>query len=443
MTRIDVSGGSRLVAGLSYLTFAVALLLGGAGNDFPWLGAAVQLMSLVLIGAILSVEPIPEGIWRRLGLLLSLAIVALIVFQLVPLPWEPWSDAEGRALVARVRAFTGASDVQALTVDPAYTLQAGCELLPGLAMFLAASRARQSEQAFLFGILLLAAGVSTTLGVFQRSIEGLALFGGPHAAQAPGLFVNRNHQATFLLAAILLCPAALSALLSSIAPWTRKVLTVVVILFLAGGTVATTSRAGLLILPFALLMAAAAIVERHPRPKFVIAATIAGALLLWGAFQIPTVRVVLARFTLFDERALYWRDTWRAITAFEPWGSGIGTFTRVFPLYERDTLIDGACVNAAHNDYLQLLLEGGWPAAALGFAGGLLWITATFRVARARASTQRRCGLVASTAILIMVLHSLVDYPLRMLSLMAVMGLLAGVVLRSADCVGKDLPRRQ
>jgi hypothetical protein len=42
-----------------------------------------------------------------------------------------------------------------------------------------------------------------------------------------------------------------------------------------------------------------------------------------------------------------------------------------------------------------------------------------------------------------MVLHSLVDYPLRMLSLMAVMGLLAGVVLRSADCVGKDLPRRQ
>ena len=68
-------------------------------------------------------------------------------------------------------------------------------------------------------------------------------------------------------------------------------------------------------------------------------------------------------------------------------------------------------VNHAHNDYLELALEGGMPAILLMIAFLAWWSLRAFAIWRSpNAAELGRAACIASAAIL---LHSLVDYPLR------------------------------
>ena len=98
---------------------------------------------------------------------------------------------------------------------------------------------------------------------------------------------------------------------------------------------------------------------------------------------------------------------------FWMFGGGAGSFVRLFTIGERLEWVKPAYVNAAHDDYLQLVIELGLP--------GLLAL-ALFAVALGRgalAGWRRGNGFRSSvlvTGLLIVVLyalHSVVDYPLR------------------------------
>lgn len=420
---------------LILVVFLTTLLLGGAGDDYPLLGAIVQAGQLLLLAAIACVRGNRHGPLTRCGLAILVAAIALVLLQLVPLPFSTWSQLPGHTMAIRVLTVVGIPPTwRPLTLDTGYTIAAGLEVLPALAMFLATTRVDARRQRFLMTLVVAVAGLSAALGAVQRAAGASILFASQHAANAPGLLVNRNHEATFLLVAILLSPIAVSVVLPALHRIGRFAVAGAVILAFAGGTVATTSRAGLVVLPLAVTGAMLLIAGARPRllPSLAVVGGIVAA--CWAGLHIPAVRLVLARFTPLDERALYWRDSEPAITAFWPLGSGIGTFTRVFPLYEQDTLIGGASINAAHNDYVQLLLEGGLPAALLIGAGIALLLWAMARLAMAQIpDAERRMGWAAAGAMIVILLHSIVDYPLRMMSLMAVMGLLAAILLGHAD----------
>jgi hypothetical protein len=136
-------------------------------------------------------------------------------------------------------------------------------------------------------------------------------------------------------------------------------------------------------------------------------------------------------------------DVIEAARAYMPLGSGIGTFVPVFQAFERPEYGFGdAYVNRAHNEYLELWLETGivgLVAMLLLLAWGAVSFVSVWRVGLPDA--RRRDNLLACAATLAPVLllaHSMVDYPLRTPALMAVFALatamaVAPVVLPAAS----------
>ena len=158
-----------------------------------------------------------------------------------------------------------------------------------------------------------------------------------------------------------------------------------------------------------------------------------GALLLVAAgalFVADNTRLgaVLARFDFGrDARADLWQDTLTAVANFWPVGSGVGTFTRAFLPFERLIAIDETFPNRAHNDYLEFALES-------GLAGVIVLLFAAFVVTRLAMRAwrlhpaQRPTVLFALGILMVIGLHSLVDYPLRTMALACLAGMAAGLL---------------
>ena len=97
--------------------------------------------------------------------------------------------------------------------------------------------------------------------------------------------------------------------------------------------------------------------------------------------------------------------------ADHPWiGTGLGTFTTVFEAYRTPDLL--FFVNAAHNDYLENMLELGIPAALLLFGSVLaLFVMCVRGAIRRRRDAILPCVGVGVTALVAM--HSLVDFSMQ------------------------------
>ena len=94
-----------------------------------------------------------------------------------------------------------------------------------------------------------------------------------------------------------------------------------------------------------------------------------------------------------------------------PWGAGLGSFRSVYQLYESRDQISTTYVIHAHNDYVELALE-------LGVAGILLIVAFLVWYGRAvwRAWRHTDGGIYARAASIVtaaILVHSLVDFPLR------------------------------
>jgi O-antigen ligase len=111
------------------------------------------------------------------------------------------------------------------------------------------------------------------------------------------------------------------------------------------------------------------------------------------------------------DRLVIFKLTAQAIRDYPLLGTGFGSFTELFPVYRTEAIPTGF-VNAAHNDYLENMLELGIPAALALFAS-LLWLTGLcvrgLRVRRRNALLP--CLGVAATALV--GVHSLVDFSLQ------------------------------
>jgi O-antigen ligase len=113
----------------------------------------------------------------------------------------------------------------------------------------------------------------------------------------------------------------------------------------------------------------------------------------------------------------------RMMNDFMPIGSGFGSFDPVHRYYEPTALLRPTYLNHAHNDLLELLVTGGLPAALLlvAFTGWMVRRSITLFKAN---TAPARLGLSAMTGVLLILLGSLVDYPLRTPLMMASMALL-------------------
>jgi O-antigen ligase len=173
----------------------------------------------------------------------------------------------------------------------------------------------------------------------------------------------------------------------------------------------------------------------------IMAIPIVLGLLVVAEFALLTLVGRFGADPLGDYRFRIASTTIEAAQTFQPVGSGIGTFVPVYQIYERNADLIVTYVNHAHDDWLELWLEGGWPILAV-IACGLAWLVrATVRAWRtpdtgeSYATIDRALPRAASIGLVLLLAHSVVDYPLRTTALSVVFAILAALLTPA--------PRRQ
>jgi O-antigen ligase len=208
--------------------------------------------------------------------------------------------------------------------------------------------------------------------------------------------------------------------------------------FLLVVTVLTGSRAGMALALPALAVAGLIIVPTRDSDEsrslgslLALAAlpVLAGLAVLGTAVagSIPVGRA-LARFgETGDPRIDLWQDTMFAISQYWPAGVGMGGFGPTILAAERLEFVNRTFPNRAHNDYLEIGLESGLFGYLAVSAAGALVIAMAIRSWRALPAMRRQI-LFGLGALMIVGLHSAVDYPLRSMALASLAGIAAGMV---------------
>jgi O-antigen ligase len=411
--------------------YLLACLLFGGSNAAGFIpNLALQLAALPLIGVALwqmfrSDTPPPI---RTVSIFLAL-VVAIGVLQLVPLPPAIWTWLPGRASVVEgYRLIDVPLPWLPLSLAPEMTLFDLLWLLPAMATLLAmvalGAFRGQSIAAVIIGVTL----VSIMVGAMQMIGESDAsyFYESTSRGAAVGFFANSNHNATLMLVSIPFL-AALQAVmlrkgLSSRKASPIRLLVGAAYLVIFVGLIMNKSLAGIGIgLPVALgsWLVFGRQSSRFRRPLILLSAfaSVAAVLIIIigpfdnNLFGHQTANVELSRQTSFA-------ITFKAAMDYFPFGSGLGSFQPVYAQYEPLSTVTPTFMNHAHSDWLELLLETGLPGVLLA-ALVLLW-----GVGRAREILKpdnsdffAKAAVIAASAIL---LHSVVDYPLRTAAISAI-----------------------
>jgi O-antigen ligase len=117
---------------------------------------------------------------------------------------------------------------------------------------------------------------------------------------------------------------------------------------------------------------------------------------------------------------------WQMVRDYFPSGAGGGAFEPLFRLHEPFALLKPTYFNHAHDDFLELLVEHGIAGAVLVLAG-LAWVVRlSVGVWRGDGRVEEVFrGRLGSAVILLMLVASITDYPLRTPLVMAILVLAA------------------
>jgi O-antigen ligase len=440
---------TRLLLVAAWLLVAWGALAFGAVYPWAWrplMGGA----ALVGLLAVWQFGQRGEGARDRVVLICLALVGAGALLQLLPLPpgvVAAISPNAPRLLAEQNLAFAVVENRGAhpLSIAPVATarallmLGALTLLLGGLTRLLHVTGAR----ALCTGLVGLGV-VLAAIGIIQKAMLGDHAFGGMKiygvwAPQNPlttpfGPFVNRNHFAGWMLMGL---PLALGvglgwaerAMRHRHAGWRdligrlsspeagRAQLMALAVLVMGLSLLMTRSRSGLGCLVVAMGIAAAGAGRRlvSGRARIVAAGAIAAMLLLIVAAAGGDVAQRFAGAREFTElRPRIWRDSLAAIRDFPLTGTGLNTFGTAMLTYQSS--LRALHFREAHNDYLQVLVEGGLLLGVPAAAALLAMIVAI----RRRFTDQRddtmthwlRVG--AATGLTAIALQSLVEFSLQM-----------------------------
>jgi hypothetical protein len=432
-----VPTGDRWAQATAAALLLVALAFGGGLSGRGDL--MVQALAVLALGVAIA-----RWRWGALGpaqkamAWLLAAACAVAALQLVPLPVAVFERLPGRApLVAELHAAGLRPAWLAMSLDGWATLRALLALVAFSAMWMLCTTLSMDARVRLLKLAVLAALPLALLGFAQASMKR-------DTTGANALFANRNHFATLMA---MLLPLAFAAareararrLPGGAAPW----LACAVILLL--GAAMSFSRTGFLLAclaTVAVLVAQATLRGRQaeggganapggiagagPGAWAALALAAAGI----GYFAMDRLGARFASDVAEDLRWTLFSQSWPLLQAWWPWGSGLGSFATVHGAAEPlQALGQYVAAPYAHDELLQLAIEAGLPGLVL--AGAFL---AEVAVVVASAFGRSRPGgewrLAAAIAVLVPLLHSLVDYPLRTLACSLLLALLLSLGLQ-------------
>lgn len=433
-----------LYAALVFLV--VAVLFGGATRYEVGTTIIPRLTALGTLGYLL---------WRRHGspihieravLVFWLAVFALPLIQLIPLPWSIWTALPGRGLARDVFAAINDKPWLPISLSPSRTLDSLLALFVPFSAYLLGSHLDYAGRVIVLRAMLALALVSAILGLVQLSggpTSGLYFYSVTNSDSSVGFFSNANHLSLFLAGAIVIVLAWLADSMATtgriLAP--AVVATGVAVLVLLFAIAGTSSRAGAIFSVVALVggMAMLPFDRIGLKRKYVLGGAAAATLaMVAGLGLVLSGRVLSGRFRIDEgaqERVNLLPQFGHVIHDFFPFGSGLGSFEPVFKTYEKTESLNFGYWNQAHHDYAQVAIEAGLFGMAL-IVAFLIWYGVRVVGIWYRgdeSSRVRRQQATAALFIAMMLLHSGGDYPMRTGAIAAVFGFLAAFITVSQE----------
>lgn len=257
--------------------------------------------------------------------------------------------------------------------------------------------------------------------------------------QVSATFANRNHFALFMACGCLIVPAAIfsrDAFKAWQAPAAIGLTLTLILMILASG-----SRAGLALGVCALILSPSLVWNKVMRavrryPRWLTIAIVCGAaslLIIVIVISISSQRAVSIDRLFSDDVNSDMRrrglSTVLLLVRNTPFaGFGAGSFDTLFRFYEPFNLLKPTYFNHAHNDFIEIFLDFGYPGVFLLLAALSWFCVASLRVWKRRQSVEIVHGRLGSAIIFLILLASLVDYPARTPMIMALL-VIAGVWL--------------
>ena len=459
-----IRGGNRQVALVILLGLAL-LLLAHLAAQF-----SIQVLKPSALSSARSAsgptrEATPDTLprWKWvLVVLLASSPQWIGLLQLVPLPADWWAHLPGRQIYLDAQQAAGIAKPGQLplSLNPLATQASIWASVPVTAVFLA-SLLVPTDRVYTLIKLLLALGLAQVVLSVAQFATGAHLsplqFTNQPGGAIVGSFANRNSLADYLAMMVPLWFVVLLHLdrhghskrhgdggpfQGMLKPlWALCGFALVVVL------ISTQSRGGLLASMVVMALSLWVYLSTRSRYELSIKARIgvvvlmvvfsATALLSAGAEKV-TDRIHRQQLAFdADERQRLAMSALEGSQDLWPWGGGMGTFESVFPRFQH---LHSAFryVNEAHNDYAQLLMDLGLYTVPLALMLMVLvahqvWqLRATVRADR-RLSTHVATQWLAGCAVLALLLHSWVDFNMRIPALAMTAAVLAGFFLRPPE----------
>lgn len=455
---------SAIIAVLLTLVVGLSPFWLGSNRPLPW-AAHAFLFGAILVATAFAL--IIEG--RRYSALKLARVVGPLILISLGLGWAgiqllplsellPTHPAWEVAASALDRPVSGG-----ISVNPQQTQWALLNWLTAGAVFLAAySLGREEFNATLImRMLLLLVTVVAFYGLFRLAAahHKILWFPQPSYGYLTSGFISRNNAATFFgmgsITALSMLIAQSRRLIDkardmsnrdririwvgALSGWLGVDLVVFVLLFIS--LMATGSRGGILcsLIAMLVLIVMYSVRGNRRRERSISRAgytliVLLVAVLILGLFELSGFRLV-ARLGVQGLESEARLDTyWQTLSAIRDYiwlGSGLGTFQDVFPAYRLDISSGRQVWTRAHNDYLELVLGLGVPAAVLVLLGllGLAWKSLRGFFARRR---NAHFSATAFSLSLLVALHSLVDFSLQIQAITLTFALLLGLGLAQA-----------
>jgi hypothetical protein len=438
----------------------IALLLASplmrGGNRYAAL-IALEIIGLLILAAIGArhalaqpaiAMPLTRPFW---ALLLSPLFLGLI--QLTPLPIGLWSALPGHDVYAQALGQAGVAtgSWRPLSLNPDATVGSLLAAIPIVAAFLLGHLATLTQLRGLLRAVAVLALAEVMLGLLQVSggerspfFFGIMTYGPP-----VGTFANRNHFANYL--ALALAGYVWLAFESirygrvksggiTFGSRHRTALWAIGGLVLVLGVLMSRSRgAAVFGLPMAFAGVALVSLRMKGWSRSSWIAVGAAVLLVGGAAALVGFDAVTSRVSgeqlasSANFRGELARTSLQGAMAFWPWGAGWGTYDSVYPRFQPGSIAGFA--NHAHEDYVEMLFEGGIFFVLL--AAVFAWLAAgrarrLIAIVREERKLDRECmaAAICGLGLLGLLAHSLVEFNLRIPANAILGALLAGAYLR-------------
>lgn len=415
------------------LTTLGMTLVGGA--PLTSLGVLVLVASAVLLLAATASSPeaarLADLPWQSQAALAS--IIVLPVLQVIPLPSAVWHALPGQEIRRVILATIGQADSwQPVSLTPLVTLEAAIACLTLVALVATMLLLNDGQLRKIGWLLLAIVSIDIAIGTLQVASGGYPILReSRNQGVMLGLFANKNHMALFVAAAM---PLAWWVLDVRRHRDTKSYLFFGWCLLALVALAATNSRSGLV----AGVVAAVTLgLQLLPRRSV----RVRGAALLGAVLAVAIVSFtnpfgsLFRRFTEVDDdlRWNFWVQSMPLLKTYWPLGAGASSFTQLFIVNEQLAWVKPTYVNAAHNDYLQLVIEFGLP----GVAVAALFLTALVRSGTMTRGSSAGSGTMkairaGSIIIILFALQSVVDYPLRRVATLPMFAMATVLILRAA-----------